>query len=386
MRRGVLVFLPAWLLYLGAFQANVGYTDIQVAQNWFQQAHPTPKFLGRTVELNWNAARKVEHGGSKFYEVPLSESAVFAFGIGNLDENQSTNTTNASVNGQLRLVIAQNGTNYAAYYLQVSGTKTYLDTKGEAKVLLTNFDQIQSDFTGIMEYFDMDGKHIDGWYFENGVANQPVFTFNQGNKVATMDRCLTCTQTTTTWQIVVSSGGYVNTYWEVSSTINCSAPTYFNCYDPPFYPPGYYYYPWGMYVNSPGNNPGNIENEEKPCKLTGIWESAYGPEITWSPMPGFFNFCSVNTAINATLTDCKNGTVAAISGIESVGNFNCGGTINREQTIIKISKKNHLPVQKTWEIETTNQVTVNFSFVFMGASTSGSSTGTNFTPFKFTYL
>lgn len=253
---GLLFFLPSLLLYLSAFQSNAVDTDVQQAQNWFQQVHSSPKFLGHIVELNWNAARKVVHNGRKFYEVPLSGNTVFAFGMGNLDQDQNVDTTNTRVNGELTVVVAQDSTGYTAYYLQVSGTKNYVDTKGASKVLLTNFDQIQSDFTGIMEYFDMNGKHVDGWYFENGIANQLAFTFNSSNKSIATDRCLTCTTNITTWQITVSAGGYVNTYWEISGgTVICSAPTNFICYDPPFYPPGYYYYPWEVRGNNTNINP-----------------------------------------------------------------------------------------------------------------------------------
>lgn len=254
------LFLPG-LIYFSAFQSNFWDQDTQNAQQWFQQTYPAPTFWEHPVSLNWNSARKVVHNGRNFFEVPLSDNTAFTFGIGNLNQSD---TIGLKANGRLKVVIAQDSAGYRAYYLQVSGTKNYVDANGASKVLQTNFDQIQSDFTGTMEYFSMAGQHVDGWYFENGVAKKVLITRKPEQKAAAMDRCLTCTQTTTFWQIVVSTGGYVNTYYETSSTINCSAPTFLDCYDPPFLPPGYYYYPWQNFANPPGSQPGNLQNET-PC-------------------------------------------------------------------------------------------------------------------------
>lgn len=241
------LFVPLMLLF--AFQLVQTDPDIEQARTWFTQQHPTPKFFDFPVSPDWANARKVTHDGKKFYELPLQESTTIKFGIGNFNgQLNAQNTAESGANGKLRIVIVQNGAQYTAFYLQTSGTKTYIDTKGESKVFSTNFDAIAPDFTGTMEYFDMGSKHVDGWYFENGVAKKLIFTYKKGGKPSAMDRCLTCTETTTFWQIVVSVGGYVNTYWEVDQTVNCSAPTNFQCYDPPFYPPGYYYYPWGDYM------------------------------------------------------------------------------------------------------------------------------------------
>ena len=294
------LFVPLMLLF--AFQMVHTDPDIEQAHTWFAQQHPTPKFFDAPVSPDWANARKVTHDGKKFYEVPLQESTVIKFGIGNFDgQLNAQNSALSRANGKLRIVIAQNGATYKAFFLQTSGTKTYVDANGESKVFSTNFDHIEPDFTGTMEYFDMDSKHVDGWYFEQGVAQKLVFTFKRGNKPAALDRCLTCTETTTFWQIVVSTGGYVNTYWEISQTVNCSAPTVFYCYDPPFYPPGYYYYPWGNYTTPPITpiSPVNpIEPSQCSCNNTawsGVWR-----ERSWDLL-GFM----VRTGLKTTLKDIK---------------------------------------------------------------------------------